>query len=372
MKSIFQEIASMRGEGRIAIDRTNSNRYRIVLLEKDGSKTAYYFSTPIYQQSTGCLTDPRFVGENGEAFLTGSNADIRVGKSIWMTNAAGKCEVKLNLKSLHFEEDCLSCGDVKVLPTTNGVAVMARSGFFFELEVDNSFLNVRNNDKYFALVGEDQKPFVVLSCIGVVNEDCHVIAPTEVSFEKISGQRYQLAVSPVDQCNEWVLFEINLYEPKLWQDTTVESNHPTSNNVFGGVGFIGDTSAYGEQWLYSRLDQSKMPELLSKEINHAVLHMPLLSERSDAIIAQSVSFRFCSVGSTWDNKVSTSEWKADVVANNTFLSLDISTLITNPRTRLLVPSDGFVLKRMADAVGATVISTADSYFAPQILEVNYR
>ena len=372
MRSIFQEIANMRGEGRIAIDRTNSNRYRIVLLENDGSKTAYYFSTPIYQQNTGRLIDPRFVNKNGEASLSGSNADIRVGKSIWMLNTDGKCEVKLNLKCLRFEEDCLLCGDTKVLPTANGVAVMARGGLFFELEVDNSFLNVRSNDKYFALMDEDQKPFIVLSCIGVVDEDCHVIAPAEVSFEKISGQRYQLALSPVDQCNEWVLFEINLYEPKLWQDTTVESKHPTSNNVFGGVGFMGETSAYGEQWLYSRLDQSKMPELLSKEINRAVLHMPLLSKKSDAIIAQSVSFRFCSVGSTWDNKVSPSGWMADVAANSTFLSLDISTLITNPRTRLLFPSDGFVLKGKTGAVGATVISTADSYFAPQILEVNYR
>lgn len=243
---------------------------------------------------------------------------------------------------------------------------------FFELEEDNSFLNVRSNDKYFALMDGDQKPFIVLSCIGVVNEDCHVIAPAEVSFEKISGQRYQLAVSLVDHCNEWVLFEINLYEPKLWQDTTVESNHPTINNVFGGVGFVGNTAAYGEQWLYSRLDQSKMPELLSKEINHAVLHMPLLSKRSDAIIAQSVSFRFCSVGSTWDNKVSPSGWRANAVANSTFLSTDISTLITNPRTKLFIPSDGFVLKQKTYGFGGTVISTADSYFAPQILEVNYR
>lgn len=372
MRSIFQEIASMRGEGRIAIDRTNSNRYRIVLLENDGSKTAYYFSTPIYQQNTGRLIDPRFVGKDGEASLTGSNADIRVGKSLWMTNAAGKCEIKLNLKSLHVEEDCLSCGDTRAFPTTNGVAVMARGGLFFELEVDNSLLNVRSNDKYFALVNGDLRPFVVLSCIGVVNEDCHVIAPAEISYEKISGQRYQLAVSPVDQCDEWVLFEINLYEPKLWQDTTVESSHPTSNNVFGGVGFIGETSAYGEQWLYTRLDQSKVPELLGKEINRAVLHMQLLSKEFAALMAQSVSFRFCSVGSTWDNKVSTSGWRADVAANSTFLSLDISTLITTPRRKLLVPSDGFVLKRMTGVVGATVISTADSYFAPQVLEVNYR
>lgn len=372
MRSIFQEIASMRGEGRIAIDRTNSNRYRIVLLENDGSKTAYYFSTPIYQQNTGRLIDPRFVSKDGEALLTGSNTDIRVGKSLWMTNAAGKCEVKLNLKGLHFEEDCLSCGDIKVLPTTNGAAIMSWGGLLFELEVDNSFLNVRSNDKYFALMNGDLRPFVVLSCIGVVIEDRYVIAPAEVSFEKISGQRYQLAVSPLDQCDGWVLFEINLYEPKLWQDTTVESNHPTSNNVFGGVGFIGETSAYGEQWLYSRLDQSKTPELLSKEINRAVLHSPLLSKESAALMAQSVSFRFCSVGSTWDNKVSPSGWRADVAANSTFLSLDISTLITNPRTRLLAPSDGFVLKGKTGAVGATVISTADSYFAPQILEVNYK
>ena len=60
MISVFDEIAMLRKDAPIEIDQRNHNRYRVVLDEQDGSKTAYYFSTPIYNNRTGKLVDMRF------------------------------------------------------------------------------------------------------------------------------------------------------------------------------------------------------------------------------------------------------------------------------------------------------------------------
>lgn len=372
METILERISYLRRGKTLVVDRNNSNRYRIVVQEPGTSKTAYYFSTPIYNHGTGKLIDLCFGCDGSQTVLTGSNAQIRIGESVWMRNERGACEIKLHLSPGVIDGNKLSCGNAVVFPTTNGVALRAEvdGPLPVEIEVENPFFGVRGNDRYFALMDGEFRPFIVLSCIGVVNSVNRVIASTKITYERVSGQFYRVTIIPSEA--GLVLFEVNLYEQKLIQDTTVESANPSVNNAFGSAAFVGNTDDFGEQWLYARLDQSKMPELMGKEINRAILHMPLLSKEAAPCMAQSVSFRFCSVGSTWDNKVSPSGWRADIAANSTFLSLDISTLIANPRTGLLTPSDGFVIKGKPGAVGATVISTADSYFAPQILEVNYR
>ena len=54
MQSVLREIARLRNGTPIIIDYHNSNRYRLVVQENNGSKTAYYFST-----------QPRKEGVNG-------------------------------------------------------------------------------------------------------------------------------------------------------------------------------------------------------------------------------------------------------------------------------------------------------------------
>ena len=60
MNSILNEITKLRKGKPLAIDRKNKNRYRIVTFESDGSKTAYYFSAPIYNNKSKKLIDKTF------------------------------------------------------------------------------------------------------------------------------------------------------------------------------------------------------------------------------------------------------------------------------------------------------------------------
>ena len=64
MRSVLEEITKLRKEPFI-IDHHNSNRYRLVVQENDGSKTGYYFSTPIYNRKTRKLIEHRFQ-KNGD------------------------------------------------------------------------------------------------------------------------------------------------------------------------------------------------------------------------------------------------------------------------------------------------------------------
>ena len=50
MNAILSQIAALRAGRPVTIDYKNTNRYRIVARENDGTKTAYYFSAPIYQK----------------------------------------------------------------------------------------------------------------------------------------------------------------------------------------------------------------------------------------------------------------------------------------------------------------------------------
>lgn len=75
-KTILETVCGLRGGRPLSVDRRNSNRYRIVSFEEDGSRTAYYFSTPIYNEKTGKLLDAAFHEKGNGFYSVGSNSTI--------------------------------------------------------------------------------------------------------------------------------------------------------------------------------------------------------------------------------------------------------------------------------------------------------
>ena len=74
MRSILDELDKLRGGEPAVIDLTNSNRYRLLVQEQNGEKTAYYFAVPIYRRRDRKLLDFRFEEVDGESRFYGSNA----------------------------------------------------------------------------------------------------------------------------------------------------------------------------------------------------------------------------------------------------------------------------------------------------------
>ena len=159
-----------------------------------------------------------------------------------------------------------------------------------------------------------------------------------------------------------------MYEGKLIQDTTVESMHPTMNNAFGGTAFLGTTDYLGEQWLYSRVDFSNISQLHNKKIIKAILHIPKLNKSNGLLTANRISSRFCSFGSNWKNKIPVTKQFSESFISNGYHHIDITSLVR----RIGKQSESFVIKTKATDNKSTVISTGDSFFNPQIIELKYK
>lgn len=374
MTAIRHEISALRKGKTLIIDRKNSNRYRLVATESDQSKTAYYFSSPIYNDQTGKAVDMKFHFRDGVISMTGSNAHITIGNSIQMRNTEGSCEISLSGPASFVSETEIVCANKRLRPTTNGVAVHCLcsegNGCTFSVEISKPFLEIRANDKCFALMSEHFRPFAAFSCIGTLDAAGNVISPAEISYQKISDRKFTISVIPCSRSGHSVVMEANLYEPKLFQDTTVESNHAKSNNAFGGIAFIGSTKEFGEQWLYSRPDFTKIPELNDKKILRAVLHLPKLNAAAVELTASGVAARFCSFGSTWENRISEMSAIGEPQSADCYMDLDLMPILTD-RHGMLQRGEGFILKAKKKNAGFSVISTGDSCLFPQILEVTY-
>lgn len=376
MHSILGEITKLRNGEPVMIDYYNSNRYRLVVKENNGSKTAYYFSTPIYNQKTRKLVDVKFYQNGGAIYATGSNTNTTISGNVLMENAEGSCAIELPQKPIFVSEREVYCKNNVIMPTTNGIAikyaVTNNDKISFIVEVGQPFLNIRANDKCFALLRERFRPFVVFSCIGCMDANGNVIAPAKMEYQKLTDKKYRLTVSATSPLARYILVEGNLYENKLYQDTTVESMNPSSNNAYGSSGFIGNTSMYGEQWLYSRLDYSKITDVMDKRIQKVVLHIPKLNRGTAELSAFRVKARFCSFGSNWNNKIAAGMPISESMENTGYQSLDITSLLVEPRTRTITKSEGLILKPKIKGSGFSVITTGDSYYAPQILAINFR
>lgn len=373
---VIGEISLLRAGGFLQVDHHNSNRYRLILQEEDGSRTAYCFSTPIYNSRSGKLLDFVFRQNGDVLYATGSNSNITISRDVLIENAVGSCRLSLcalpnfsSIREIRTEKEIL-------YPSSNGVTYGVRSleaaPYRLRLSVSQPFLRIRENGKYFALMSGEFKPFVSVSCIGTVNESGIITAPAGITYQKMSDREYELTVKPCNPAGGRVLFEANLYEEKLFQDTTVESANPGINNAFGGTAFIGNTRAYGEQWLYTRPDFSKLPEMLDRRIRKAILHLPRFSASEVQMSAYGVSARFCSFGSNWENRIPLAAFESDTRGNHGYADLDITHLLTEERTGILRRAEGLILRTAVKNSGFSAISTGDSYYAPQILEINYR
>ena len=376
MTSIIKIIECIRGNKNYTIEQSGSGEYALILKENNGSKTAYYFSAPIYNRHSKKLVDFKFHNAKDSIYYEGSNATVNFSDIVTISN--DECTIEMMFDGLlrRISDFEVEYSTFSAFPTTNGIAIMAKvtknSGFAFRLRIINSKFTERANDRYFSFMKEKFKPLASVSCIGATDASGNVISPAELSKKLLSANEYSFSINPSDGFGDYVFFEINLYEPKLIQDTTVESKHPNLNNAFGGAAFIGKTASLGEQWLYTKIEYSKLSSIADKRINKIVLHCPKYSKTSIPITLHKVASRFCSFGSNWQNKIRQAEFVCLSLSSELYYSADITKMSVNEKTRKLETNNGVILRAHANSEDFSVISTADNYYHPQILEINYR
>ena len=372
--SILDEIQKIRFEETFSLDLTNRNRYRVVVQEPTGSKTAYYFGAPIYNERSRKLLNLKFDMQEDHSFFIGSNGVITLGHTVSFKNKAGNCEI-LFPGAYHVQsETCIEYDIAKISPTLNGIAVHvnlhAQSSYRFQLETHTTPYGIKHNKKYFSIMREKFVPFVIVSCIGGMDKHGNLVSPATVQYCQTKEGAYELTVNTEHPDATELLFEINLYEQKLFQDTTVESRTPDQNNAFGGTALIGYHDQLGEQWLYARPNFTMLRDLTHCTIREASLYFPKLNQKQPRLFAFPLSTRFCSFGSTWNTKKNIGRIGIPSVILPHYQKIDITPFITHQK-KLWALSEGWVIRSVSNHSDFCAISTGDSSFAPPILAVQY-
>ena len=173
-------------------------------------------------------------------------------------------------------------------------------------------------------------PFVTVNCVYVTDGSESNIASAELAMKKHSELQYWLRMTSTVENASMLNWEINLYEPKLMQDTTVESRRPNENNVYGNVAFIGHSPAHGVQYLYSRFDFSKIKVNVEKRMKRVLRCVPYYMAGDQEFRIAAPFQRFCSFGSNWENKASADTIGASWWRSNKCFVFDLTHhLLTN-------------------------------------------
>ena len=374
MNAILKKICEIRGERDLAIDDNNQNRYRIIVRELNGSKSAYYFGVPIYQAASGKLLDMKYQQQNEKVMLYGSNSKIILSDQIVLADSYNTYSIIMLDGFCYRNDTCCMYNDVEVSPTVNGllfrVDLSKERIFSFRLKSEIPFCQIRNNGKYFALMRGKFTPYLTISMIGVMSNNC-VIGPAKIQYQKRNDCEYDLTVLALTERGTSVWFEMNVQEEKLFQDTTVESKHPKVNNAYGGTAFVGNCDAFGEQWLYMRPNFTVLNDLFGVYINDVELYLPSLNRSETHLSAHPLAARFCSFGSNWENKIMQTMIAVCSEPTDGYHKFNLKNILVQNQ-RLHTMSEGWILKSAHKGNGFSVVSTGDSYFAPQILKINYQ
>lgn len=371
INNILSEIKYLRGMKDFLIDRRNSNRYRIMVKESIGH-TVYCFSTPIYNAQTRKLVHTDFEKTKNGYFYKGSNGLISVyqNRCVFETKE-GRIIIFLDQKAVvQGEENPAQC-NIVIVPTLNGMRFVVNGNKLkLQLKSETKQEGVRFHSTCFSVMSEKFSPFLSVASLYAHDEKGN-FSPVEIKYEDKGNQIYDLTLSHNIQDGKF-LFEANLYEPKLFQDTTVESLNPDANNAYGAVGFIGKTKQFGEQWLYSRPDFSKVQDLTSEKVDKVFLHIPILNGCSESVNVFIPEKRFCSFGSTWNKKINFSSQIANSSCQGRYLTIDVTSMFTNRTDHTLVYNEGLILRKPKGKNNFIAISTGDCYSAPQILEIKFK
>lgn len=368
MNSALYEVLKLRNQQPIELDLHNRNRYRIVVKENSG-KTSYCFSTPIYKQD-GSLVRRNFTEENGLYRFEGSNVRTTIKDGlIVLQNSTGSASFQVPFHFLHLNGAGIDGTNVRIEPTFNGLLItVMQPELSFMLHTDQHFERVRHCEKNFAIMQEEFRPFCLVSPLYAQKSD-ELYVPLKVNYSEKTPDTYEIVLS-ADSADR-LTFEIGLYEPKLFQDTTVDSRNPDENNAYGIAAWIGRSETNGEQWIYTRPDFSKIPELYGYGVRKILLHIPCHQGMENIPTVYAPEMRFCSFGSTWNNKIGQTALSIIPTAENDYLTIDVSDIFMDVSAGWLRYTEGLILKPKGINCEPCLLTTADSYAYPQILEVRY-
>lgn len=351
------------------------DRYSIQVSTQNNEKNVFCFTTPIYNE--GGLVEKRFTKYENSFVFRGSNAEVTVvSEGVYLKNKS--CYVRMRWtgkQNFALSEDaaCLTSENMVICPTLNGISVTQtyeKEPLYFKFESQPRCKGYpRTNSKCFAYMKEKFVPFATVNCMYAASDDGGIMAGAELAMKKDSDLQYRLRMKPAMEGATKLNWEINLYEPKLMQDTTVESRRPDENNAYGSVAFLGHSPDHGVQYLYSRFDFDRIKTDPLKRMKRVLLHVPYYAAGEQGFRIAAPFRRFCSFGSNWANKVPANGVGVTYRKENEHFVFDLTQHLLTSEGKWK-ENNGIVLCP-SKSDGTSVLATADNYSKPQIIEIQY-
>ena len=367
----LETVASIKKQSTLDVDTNQCNRHCILLNTKNG-KEAYYFATPIYNLSSRKLINRQFMSVQNGYRLIGSSCEVIITSTQikFLRQEHWVCVNFGGTLRWILQDNVLISDRLTIIPTYNGIAIRGRvEQLWFDVTMNLPYNSVRKSRNCVCFMESQFKPIFVVSSLysQKSNNECNPLA-IKYKEENKSHGTFSCVVS--DHIFNQGIVEFDFYESKLIQDTPVSGKHPKENNAFGPIAFIGKSNFYGTQWLYSRLDIGKILEVQNKLIYEIKMHIPKISQGTIPVDLFHLTGRFCSFGSTWDNKIPKSEKHNAITVNQDYICVDLTSLYVNQGR--FVESSGvvFVPGRSTD-FGNQVFVTGDTYLTPPVISIRY-
>ena len=368
MNTVSNTISNIGGK---KTEIVRKNRYCVV--SKDDSQKIYCFTTPVFDKESGKLVQNVFVQGDKCYEVHGSDGLVKIHQdAIHFIRNSEIIEIHFSEKqefSLLSNGKLLKSKEFLIYPTFNGILVkelIAGKQKSLLKVIDRSRRPSKCNSKYFALMKGKFEPTFTLNAMYAEDKHSSVFYNTTLSFKKQADTTYQLEINTTESANR-VFYEMNLYEPKLIQDTTVESRRPKENNVYGSIAFLGKSPDFGTQFLYSRIDMHKILDIKDSIFESIKLYVPYYMVSGNHFHLFTPFKRFCSFGANWTNKIQSSDIHIKSSIQNGFLIFDLSPHLLT-KTGHLKENEGIVVKPNINNESFSIVATADNYFTPQILE----
>ena len=374
MKGAYSIFERMFGYQPDMTEEQYNDRYSLTVKTKDRSRKTYCFSTPIRRINTGELVDFSFDKREDYYAYAGSNSNFIIKKEgIDIQNNEGFIHLETDFGELRSDGEVLRGNGISIYPNLNGIRIkhhitdhknqlVYKFGYW---EYD-----LRNRTKAVSFMLEPFRSFMTITPIGCFDAGNRITGPVIVSAKETGTKTGIIDLVPYGGRHyDSIEYEICLCERKLFLDTTVSSRLPDENNAFGGISFLGNSDAFGREMLYSRIDPGVLKDIKTERIKKAVLHIPKLSAISMKVRVGTVKERFCSFGSTWNNKVENERKIITAQEFDRFYSIDISDKLIGDTTGDTIFFPGIILGSKGGINESTIISTGDCCSFPQILEI---
>ena len=243
--------------------------------------------------------------------------------------------------------------------STNGVVITTNeiNGI---ISIDNE-TTFRCNDKNIVIISEENIPLLLINPLYNLSnssyDKCYIkheiIDNNKLFFEIISNNQNEIHL------------EVTMYSNKLIYDTIIEKENKERNNIYAPLVFFNYD--YEVEELLLRINHFPLLNLTGKNVNKAYLYLPIIDKSEDArLISYRIDNKWCSFNTTWYTQPNYKKIINKVDILDAYAKIDITDYIVNIANLKDLYNPGFIIRCNH---GKAILSTADSYFYPPIIEV---